>query len=175
MSTFSSASLSFLLNSSILSPGLKLGSVLPVCACLNSISSSSNFALSFFSMASRFSEAFCNWSNDLKNIIICKSFLDKNNWFFSINYWYRAATATKASKARALAKFWVSICSYKKQLVKKIWVKSCLSLSNYFIDMSPTNMTPFFVEKTCFWRKKTGFFDKKWTCMGGAHIYKIIK
>ena len=80
MSTFSSASLSFLLNSSILSPGLKLGSVLPVCACLNSISSSSNFALSFFSMASRFSEAFCNWSNDLKNIIfVSKSF------FFSIN------------------------------------------------------------------------------------------
>ena len=35
----------------------------------------------------------------------------------------RAATATKASKARALPKFWVSICSYKKQLVKKIGVK----------------------------------------------------
>ena len=33
----------------------------------------------------------------------------------------RAATATKASKARALPKFWVSICSYKKQPVKKNW------------------------------------------------------
>jgi hypothetical protein len=33
----------------------------------------------------------------------------------------RAATATKASKAQALPKFSVSICSYKKQLVKKIW------------------------------------------------------
>ena len=33
----------------------------------------------------------------------------------------QAAMATKASKARALPKFWVSICSYQKQLVKEIW------------------------------------------------------
>ena len=34
---------------------------------------------------------------------------------------FRAATAGKAPKAWALPKFWVSICSYKKQAVKKIW------------------------------------------------------
>ena len=33
----------------------------------------------------------------------------------------RAATAGKAPKAWALLRFWVSIRSYKKQLVKKIW------------------------------------------------------
>ena len=34
--------------------------------------------------------------------------------------------------------------------------KGCLSLFNYFIDMSPTLMIPFFVKKTC-------LFNKKWT------------
>ena len=53
--------------------------------------------------------------------------------------------------------------------------KGCLSLFNYFIDMSPTHMSPFFVERTCLFPSKTCFFDKKWTHMGGAHIYKIIK
>ena len=33
----------------------------------------------------------------------------------------RAATAGKAPKAWALPRFWVSIRSYKKQPVKKIW------------------------------------------------------
>ena len=42
-------------------------------------------------------------------------------------------------------------------------VKGCLSLFSYFIDMKPKLMSPFFVEKTCVWRKKTCFFDKKWT------------
>jgi hypothetical protein len=37
-------------------------------------------------------------------------------------YVFRAATAGKAPKALvALPRFWVSICSYKKQPVKKIW------------------------------------------------------
>ena len=50
----------------------------------------------------------------------------------------------------------------------KVWVKykikGCLSLFNYFIDMSPTLMSQFFVEKTCFWNiSKTCFFDKKLT------------
>ena len=35
----------------------------------------------------------------------------------------RAATAGKAPKAWALPRFWVSICSYKKQHVKKIGVE----------------------------------------------------
>ena len=43
--------------------------------------------------------------------------------------------------------------------IEKI-TKGCLFLFNYFIDMRPTLMSPFFVEKT---RKKTCFFDKKWT------------
>ena len=34
---------------------------------------------------------------------------------------FRGATAGKAPKAWALPRFWVSIRSYKKQLVKKIW------------------------------------------------------
>ena len=34
---------------------------------------------------------------------------------------FRAATAGKAPKAWALSRFWVSIHSYKKQPVKKIW------------------------------------------------------
>ena len=33
----------------------------------------------------------------------------------------KGATAGKAPKAWALPRFWVSIRSYKKQLVKKIW------------------------------------------------------
>ena len=33
----------------------------------------------------------------------------------------RAATAGKAPKAWAFPRFWVSIYSYKKQLVKKKW------------------------------------------------------
>ena len=33
----------------------------------------------------------------------------------------RGATTGKAPKAWALPRFWVSICSYKKQPVKKIW------------------------------------------------------
>ena len=38
--------------------------------------------------------------------------------------------------------------------------KGCLSLFNYFIDMSPTHMSPFFVEKTSFRRKKQVFSTK---------------
>ena len=44
--------------------------------------------------------------------------------------------------------------------------KGCLFLFNYFIDMRPTLMSPFFV-KTC-------FFDKKWTHQRWAHVNKII-
>ena len=40
---------------------------------------------------------------------------------FRMNFDIRAATAGKAPKAWALPRFWVSICSYKKQLVKKTW------------------------------------------------------
>ena len=36
-------------------------------------------------------------------------------------YVFRAATVCKAPKAWALPRFWVSKCSYKKQLVKKFW------------------------------------------------------
>ena len=36
-------------------------------------------------------------------------------------------------------------------------------------------MSPFFVKKHVFEGKKTCFFDKKWTHLGGAHAYKIIK
>ena len=53
--------------------------------------------------------------------------------------------------------------------------KGCLSLFNYFIDMSPTHMSPFFVEKNLSFSFKNMFFDKKWTHMDGAHIYKITK
>ena len=35
----------------------------------------------------------------------------------------RAATAGKAGKVWSLPRFWVSMRSYKKQLVKKIWGK----------------------------------------------------
>ena len=43
--------------------------------------------------------------------------------FFGINQFnhFRGATAGKAPKSRALPRFWVSIRSYKKQPVKKIW------------------------------------------------------
>ena len=54
-------------------------------------------------------------------------------------------------------------------------IKGCLSLFNYFVDMSPTLMSPFFAEKHGFFLQKHVFFDKKWTHMGGAHIYKMIK
>ena len=38
--------------------------------------------------------------------------------------------------------------------------KGCLSLFSYFIDRRPTLMSPFFVEKTCFSRKKAFFWQK---------------
>ena len=38
-------------------------------------------------------------------------------------YYARAATAGKAGKVWSLPRFWVSIPSYKKQPVKKIWGK----------------------------------------------------
>ena len=41
-----------------------------------------------------------------------------------------------------------------------LYDKGCLSLSDYFIDMSPMLMSPFFVEKTCFWREKHVFSTK---------------
>jgi hypothetical protein len=40
-------------------------------------------------------------------------------YFFAITT--RAATAGKAGKVWSLPRFWVSICSYKKQLVKEFW------------------------------------------------------
>ena len=36
--------------------------------------------------------------------------------------------------------------------------KGCLSLFNYFTDMSPTQMSPYFVKKTWFSREKYVFF-----------------
>ena len=48
--------------------------------------------------------------------------------------------------------------------------KYCLKLFNYFIDMSLTLMSPFFVKKQVFEGKKPCFFNKKWT-----HVYKIIR
>ena len=39
--------------------------------------------------------------------------------------------------------------------------KGCLSLFNYFIDRSPTLMSSFFVEKTCFSKKNDMFFKEK--------------
>merc|ERR1712051_209780 len=53
--------------------------------------------------------------------------------------------------------------SYLQNVSCKPSTKGCLSLFNYFIDRSPTLMSSFFVEKTCFSRKKTCFFNKKWT------------
>ena len=52
--------------------------------------------------------------------------------------------------------------------------KGCLALFDYFIDMSPTHES-IFLSKNMFLKEKDRFFDKKWTHMGGAHIYKIIK
>ena len=39
--------------------------------------------------------------------------------------------------------------------------KGCLSLLNYFIDMKPELMSPFFVKKTCFFLQKHVFFWQK--------------
>ena len=38
--------------------------------------------------------------------------------------------------------------------------KGCLSLFNYFIDMRPEVMSPFFVKKNMFFPTKTRFFTK---------------
>ena len=43
---------------------------------------------------------------------------------------------------------WKSCVNSTNNIVNQ--TKGCLSLFNYFIDMSPTLMSPFFVEKTCF-------------------------
>ena len=51
------------------------------------------------------------------------------------------------------------ICNLKKR--RQQIAKGCLSLFNYLIDMSPTLMSPFFVENTCFFPSKVCFFDKK--------------
>ena len=55
--------------------------------------------------------------------------------------------------------------------------KGCLSLFNYFIDMSPTLLSPFFVEKTCFFLlQKHVFLTKNGLIyVGLMSIHKIIK
>ena len=45
------------------------------------------------------------------------------------------------------------ICPIDNFSKTKNCTKGCLSLFNYFIDMSPTLMSPFFVKKTCFFNK----------------------
>ena len=47
--------------------------------------------------------------------------------------------------------------SYVKHPFRKS-TKGCLSLFNYFIDMSPTLLSPFFVEKTWFFSYNNMFF-----------------
>ena len=47
--------------------------------------------------------------------------------------------AGKAPKAWALARYWVSICSYKKQPVKKLWSR-ILGLAWLKFAMAPLNM-----------------------------------
>ena len=53
-----------------------------------------------------------------------------------------------------------SLHLHLNETVKKYQTKGCLSLFNHFIDMSPTLMSPFFVEKTCFFPSKTCFSTK---------------
>ena len=48
-------------------------------------------------------------------------FLVKNSPCEKITQEVRAATAGKAGKVWSLPRFWVSIRSYKKQLVKNVW------------------------------------------------------
>ena len=73
-----------------------------------------------------------------------------------------------------ISKIWNIFCTHLSAMqpaCQKCWItnklcciiKGCLSLFNYFIDMSPTLMSPFFVEKTRFFPSKTCFFHKKWT------------
>ena len=71
--TFSSASLSFLCRSFRLSPDLCPAlSTLPCATSRSSRSSSSNFALSFFSIASRFSDAKISINKSWKNTVVSK-------------------------------------------------------------------------------------------------------
>ena len=44
--------------------------------------------------------------------------------------------------------------------------KGCLSLFNYFLDMSPTLMSPFFVKKHGFFSIKNMFFRQKMDSLG---------
>ena len=43
---------------------------------------------------------------------------------------------------------------------RKIRSKGCFSLFKYFIDMSPSHMSPFFVKKHVFEEKRQVFLDK---------------
>ena len=64
---------------------------------------------------------------------------------------------------------------YIIKIVDYFTSKGCLSLFDYFIDMSPTHESFFLSKKHGFEGKRQGFSTKKLTHMGGAHIYKTIK
>ena len=57
------------------------------------------------------------------NTVLCLSYIipEHNDCIERGSTVFWATTATETSKARALPRFWISILSYKKQLVQKIW------------------------------------------------------
>ena len=76
----------------------------------------------------------------------------KKKWFKIAGYFYSFFQNYHLYIVNIFCKKWFSF----QVEINKILTKGCLSLFNYFIDRRPTLMSPFFVEKTC-------FFDKKWT------------
>ena len=82
--------------------------------------------------------------------ILCTSHKSKGIYSKALDKFNSLLSCTR------LSDFWKSVRS-------KMFAKGCLSLFNYFIDMSPTLMSPILVEKTCFFPSKSCFFDKKWT------------
>ena len=89
-------------------------------------------------------------------------------WLFSATFYNTLALFLWGGKwnTGTIAEKLCCICidlwrEFPRENYFKTPLKGCFSLFNYFIDMSPTLMSPFFVEKHAFDGKKHVIFDKK--------------
>ena len=72
-----------------------------------------------------------------------------------LNYRIRAATSAKAAKVWSLPRFWVSISSYKKQPVKKLWCRildpAWLKFAVAVLRINGSLCFCFVNSQACFW------------------------
>ena len=84
----------------------------------------------------------------------------RNILFTCIYDLFMACVSPGASGAWHLPKFWTSTLA--PAVFQVLNTKGCLSLFNYFIDMSPTLMSTFYSKKPPFFLQKHVFSTKIW-------------